>query len=438
MAAKSETKSTASKAEEFHKVVAEKGYVRAVAEQMVELPPQLDPPILGSRMRIWKQDPSVKGIEVPRTVYIHTQVNDGPSDSQIIIQGIDSVAADINRDFLLNPDGNAAAFDAVHTYTIVRQVLTMYQRVLNKKLDWQWSTDNNKETIKVYPHAGEAQNAFYDRREKALKFFYFTPPRDSGLTSKVFTCRSIDIVAHETGHAILDSLKPDWILWNAPAQTGGLHESFGDLTSIFLILSQMDLVEYIVAETKADLHQKNIVAALAEEFGLAFKLNNGLRNADNDLKLSDVTSAVHDVSQVFTGGVFDTLADLFTSRRDPRVRDSAEVLYQTGKYMAGLVLRAIIQSPDTNATFADVANAMIEIAKADGEEDCAKFVQKHFEFREVLGPKTFADSIDLSHFGMYASRRCSCGTMQHPQYRSKAPDLNGKTPASRNRSENRA
>jgi len=156
-------------------------------------------------------------------------------------------------------------------------------------------------------------------------------------------------------------------------------------------------------------------------------MTNGLRNADNDLKLSQVTDEVHDISQVFTGGVFDTLADLFTSRRDPRVRDSAEVLYQTGKYIAGLVLRAIVQSPDTNATFADVANAMIKIAKADGEEDCAKFVQKHFEFREVLGAKAFAGHIDLSHFGMYASRRCSCGTMQHPQYKPKNTHLNGKT-----------
>ncbi|MBW4633029.1 MAG: hypothetical protein KME30_14365 [Iphinoe sp. HA4291-MV1] len=78
---------------------------------------------------------------------------------------------------------------------------------------------------------------------------------------------------------------------------------------------------------------------------------------------------MHELSQVFTGGVFDTLADLFTSRRDPRVRDSAEVLYQAGKYMAGLTLRAIIQAPGTDATFADVANAMIAIAKADGEED---------------------------------------------------------------------
>jgi hypothetical protein len=296
--------------------------------------------------------------------------------------------------------------------------------VLNKKLNWQWNTGGNKEVIQVYPHAGETENAYYSREEKALKFFYFTPSKDSNLISKVFTCRSLDIVAHETGHAVLDSLKPEWLSWSSPAQTGGLHESFGDLTSIFLILSQMDLVDYIVAETKADLHQKNIVATLAEEFGLALNTTNGLRNADNDLKLSQVTDEVHDISQVFTGGVFDTLADLFTSRRDPRVRDSAEVLYQTGKYIAGLVLRAIVQSPDTNATFADVANAMIKIAKADGEEDCAKFVQKHFEFREVLGAKAFAGPIDLSHFGMYASRRCSCGTMQHPQY---APRLNGKS-----------
>jgi hypothetical protein len=426
MTTKSAAQSTTPKAEEFHSIAAQKGYVCAVAEKMLELPPQVNPPVLGSRMRIWKQDPSVKGLELPRTVYIHTQVNDGPSDSQITIQGIAPVAADVNRDFLLDPAANVEAFDAVHTYTVVRQVLTMYQRVLNKKLDWQWNTGNREEVINVYPHAGETENAFYSREEKALKFFYFTPPTNSTLTSKVFTCRSLDIVAHETGHAILDSLKPDWISWGAPAQTGALHESFGDLTSIFLILSQMDLVEYIVAETKADLHQKNIVAALAEEFGLAINRANGLRTADNNLKLSEVTPEVHDLSQVFTGGVFDALADLFTSRRDARVRDSAEVLYQAGKYMAGLVLRAIIQSPDTGATFADVANKMIEIAKADGEQDCAQFVQKHFEFREVLGAKAFAPHVDLSNFGMYPSRRCSCGTMQHPQYRPKQPHLNGK------------
>ncbi|MGF1988817.1 MAG: hypothetical protein RMY62_013245 [Nostoc sp. ZfuVER08] len=425
MTTESAAKPITPKFDNFQTLATEKGAVRAVAEKMLDLPAQINPPILGSRTRIWKQDPSVTELKLPRTVYVHTEVNDGPSDSQIRIKGVVPVPADVNRDFLPDPAANVEAFDAVHTYTVVRQVLTFYQRVLKKKLNWQWSQDNGEQAIDVYPHAGETANAFYSREEKALKFFYFTPFRDSNLTSKVFTCRSLDIVAHETGHAILDSLKPEWILWDAPAQTGALHESFGDLTSIFLILSQLDLVEYIVAETKADLHQKNILAELAEEFGLAFNLRNGLRNADNNLKLSEVTPEVHDLSQVFTGGAFDTLADLFTSRRDPYVQDSAEVLYQTGKYLGEVVLRAIIESPNTNASFADVANAMIRIAQTDGNHDCAKFVQKNFEFREVLGPKAFGTHIDLSNFGMYPSRRCACGTMQHPQYRPKAAHLNG-------------
>jgi hypothetical protein len=426
MANKSVKSSPLSCVEEFHKAVAQKGRVKAVADKMVELPANVNPPLFGSQMRIWKQDPSVKELNLPRTVYVHTQVNEGPSDSQITIQGVHPVTPDANRNFLIEPT-NEEAFDAVHTYTIVRQVLTMYQRVLKKKLAWQWNTNGNEEVIQVYPHAGETANAYYSREEKAIKFFYFTPENPQG-NSKVYTCRSLDVVAHETGHAVLDSFKPNWLSFDAPAQTGALHESFGDLTSIFLLLSQLDMVEYIVAQTKADLHQKSILAEVAEEFGDAFQLPDGLRNADNNLKLSEVSSEVHELSQVFTGGVFDILADLFTSRRDPYVRDSAEVLYEVGKYMAGLTLRALTKAPDTNATFADVANAMIEIAEADGEKDCVQFIRKHFEFRQVLGANAIAGPTDLSQFGLYADRRCCCGTMQHPQYMPHVSRSNGKRP----------
>ena len=431
MANKSVKSTALNPVEDFHKAVLEKGQVRAIAEKMVELPATVNPPLLGSQMRIWKQDPSVKELNLPRTVYVHTQVNEGPSDSQIMIQGVRPVTPDPNRNFLIEPT-NEEAFDAVHTYTIVRQVLTMYQRVLKKKLAWQWNVNGNEQVIQVYPHAGETANAYYSREEQALKFFYFTPENPEA-KSKVYTCRSLDVVAHETGHAVLDSLKPGWILFDAPAQTGALHESFGDLTSIFLLLSQLDMVEYIVAQTKADLHQKSILASLAEEFGGAFQLPNGLRNADNDLKLSEVSSEVHDLSQVFTGGIFDILADLFTSRRDPYVQDSAEVLYQVGKYMAGLTMRAIIQAPDTNATFADVANAMIELAEADGEKDCVQFIRKHFELRRVLGSNAIAGPQDLAKLGIFADRRCCCGTMQHPQYMPKLPSSNGKRPSVSNK-----
>jgi hypothetical protein len=398
------------------KQVSNKGKVRAIAAAMIDLPPAVDPPIVGSRTRIWKQDPSVKELALPRDVYIHAQVKEGPSDSQIVIRGLLPVTPDLNQDFLIDPASDEKAFDAVHTYTIVRQVLTMYQRVLDRKIQWQWNSNTDLDPISVHPQAGRTANAYYSRDEKALKFFFFKPNNQPAGSPDVFTCRSLDIVAHETGHAILDALKPNWILNNAPAQTGGLHESFGDITSILTILSQLDIVEYIIAQTKADLHRRNILAALAEEFGNAFGMPEGLRNADNNLKLSQVSNEVHDISKVFTGAFYDILADIFTANRNPRLRDDAVTLYETGRYMAGLIIQSIEKAPANNAIYVDVAKAAIEIAKADGHPDYATFIEKHFTLREVLGSQAFAGHPDLSHLGIYPDRHGCCGTMQHPEY----------------------
>lgn len=389
------------------------GQIRTVASLMADAEPGATPPVLGSRTRIWKQDPSVAGIAT-RDVYVHTRVESGPRDSQIKIDGLPSVTPDTNGDFLFDPSSEEA-FDAVHTYTVVRQVLTMYQRVLGEKMKWQWNTATNTDPIGVSPHAGETANAFYSRNDRALEFFFFRPAGSGPGSPFVFTCRSLDIVAHEAGHGILDALQPGWISSFNP-QTGGLHESFGDLTSIFLVLSQMDQVEFIIAQTKSDLHLKNILSSVAEQFGTALGRPNGLRNADNNLKLSEVGTQVHSISRVFTGGVYDVLADAFTASRDPRNRDDAEVLHEVGRKVARLTLQAIQASPGTNATFKDVAQEMISIAKADPGEypDYDKFIQKQFELREVLGPAAVA--VPKALVGFAPSRSGCCGTMQHHEY----------------------
>ena len=106
----------------------------------------------------------------------------------------------------------------------------------------------------VFPYGlpNEA-NAYYSRTQQALMFGNFLPQGSStkgagqgpnGGTQgvqggRVYTCRSLDIVAHETGHAILDGLKPAWMSSTRSPQTGALHEAFGDLTAIFLSLSQV-------------------------------------------------------------------------------------------------------------------------------------------------------------------------------------------------------
>lgn len=392
-------------------------------------PPPIPIPIpiplpVGARALIWKQDPAVAEIGI-RKVFLPGVILPGPRDARIIAQGLASVGPNAFGDYITTPGTDA--FDAVHTYAVVRQTLTMYQRAAGSQLPWQWNSGSNTDPLNVFPHGlPNTMNAFYSRNERALKFGDFiptgTPP-----PPRVFTCRSLDIVSHECGHAILDGLKPQWILLGQPAQTGGLHESFGDLTAIFLVLSQLDQVEAVIAQTRANLHEKTFLADLAEQFGLALGRPNGLRNADNDFKLSQVGNEVHAISQVFTGAIYDILADIFAHERNPANKDDASVLYTVGQYVCSLVLRAIMQAPNTNATFADVANKMLQIAAADGKPvQYRNFIRNRFTVREVVvsptpltedhraGVALAPAKQDADSAGQ--NRSACCGTMQNPEY----------------------
>lgn len=389
---------------------------------IIPVPIPIPVPLLtGPRVLMWKQDPAVSEIGI-RRAFIPSYVASGPRDARIKMEGVASVNKNSLGDFIEVP--NSEAFDSVHAFTVVRQTLTMYQRALGGiALPWQWNTPTNADPLSVFPRAGVTQNAFYSRTQKALKFFYFTPANKP----TVYTCRSFDIVAHECGHAVLDALKPNWLLANNPPQTGGLHEAFGDLTAIFLALSQMDQVEAVIAQTKANLHDKTFLADVAEQFGLALGRPNGLRNADNDLRLSEVGNEVHAISQVFTGAVYDILADIFMSERQWLRKDDARILYETGQYVCSLVLRACIQAPDSGATFAHVVNKMLQITVADNKPvSYRNFIRNRFTLREVVvSPTPLAEDMAtmtelapaiLDEPGAMQNRHTCCGTMQLDEY----------------------
>lgn len=372
---------------------------------------------VGSRVRIWKQDPLVSELGA-RTVYLPNRILTGPADGVIRCAGSSPIPPDHEGDFLPSTV-NSEAFDAVHTFAVVRMALNHYERQLGS-LPWQWNHSGGNVPISVYCRAGIDKNAYYSREEKSLKFFEFYSDL---LAQEIYTCRSLDIVAHETGHAVLDALQPRWIETNHP-QTGGLHESFGDITSILLVLSILDLVEYVVSQTKADLHQTNALSALAEEFGRAIIRGNGrptgLRNAFNTLTLSQVGNEVHDISQVFTGAIYRILADLFATRRDPQKRDDAETLHETGAYLGKLLVQALKSSPDEDATFADVAVALMEAADNEGDSDFAKLVKAEFVSREVLRHDGSASPNPLDGASVVSLGRCGtmhryiCGLNQSP------------------------
>jgi hypothetical protein len=402
--------------------------------------PTLDVPVplpyaFGARVLMWKQDPSVDEIGT-RKAFLPGLILDGPRDARIASgAGIDPVSPNAFGDFVAQP--NTPQFDAVHTFAVVRQTLTMYQRALSAAgsampLPWQWNSSVDTAPLQVFPYGlPNVMNAFYSRSQCCLKFGDFIP---TGQKDRVYTCRSFDIVSHETGHAVLDGLKPQWLLADNPPQTGGLHESFGDLTAIFLALSQLDQCEAVIAQTKAKLHDKTFLADIAEQFGLSLGTTTGLRNADNNLTLSDAGTEVHALSQVFTGAIYDILADLFAFERNPALEDDAAVLHRVGAYLRGLVLRSLIAAPDRGATYADVVQQMHALVAADGKPaDYASFIRDRFSARQVIeivirppAPKPLPEVTPLVVMelapavtdapGAVQDRRACCGTMNLPEY----------------------
>lgn len=383
----------------------------------------------GARVLMWKQDPSVDEIGT-RKVFLPGVVLAGPRDARIVLgdSGIPPVEPNAFGDFVAMPD--TPQFDAVHTFAVVRQTLTMYQRALSTAgsampLPWQWNSSADTSPLQVYPYGlPNVMNAYYSRTQACLKFGDFVP---NGETARIYTCRSFDIVSHETGHAVLDGLKPQWLMAGNPPQTGGLHESFGDLTAIFLALSQLDQCDAVVAQTKARLHDKTFLADIAEQFGLALGSTTGLRNADNDLTLSQAGTEVHAISQVFTGAVYDILADVFALERDPALEDCASVLHRVAGWLRGLVLRALIAAPDAAATFADVANEMLRLAQEDGKPQAVvNAIRDRFAQREVFAvPAGLASDhppglrllpLVTDAPGARQDRRACCGTMNLAEY----------------------
>jgi len=385
----------------------------------------------GARVLMWKQDPSVDEIGT-RKVFLPGIILAGPRDARIALAsgdpGIPPVEPNAFGDFVTMPD--TPQFDAVHTFAVVRQTLTMYQRALSTAgsampLPWQWNSSTDTSPLQVWPYGlPNVMNAYYSRAQACLKFGDFVP---NGETARLYTCRSFDIVSHETGHAVLDGLKPQWLMAGNPPQTGGLHEAFGDLTAIFLALSQLDQCEAVVAQTKARLHDKTFLADIAEQFGLALGSTTGLRNADNDLTLSQAGTEVHAISQVFTGAVYDILADVFAFERNPALEDCASVLHRVAGWLRGLVLRALIAAPDAAASFADVANEMLRLALEDGRPQAVvNAIRDRFAQREVLAvPAALAGDhpagLRLAPLvtdapGARQDRRACCGTMNLAEY----------------------
>jgi hypothetical protein len=272
------------------------------------------------------------------------------------------------------------AFHQVNVWAIIEQTLTRLEdeHALGRPIRWAFGRGR----LLVLPHAGYQENAFYDRATGALHLFYFEGPDGK----PVYTCLSHDIVAHELGHAVLDGLKPGYNEVSSP-ETAGFHEYFGDAIAMLASLRKREIAKLVTEGAPARLKPKNVVSAIASEFGAAIRGlpdQDYLRGAWNKRTMCDLrgTYEEHDWSEILTGVYYDLLQYLYVRNLKglspkpaepseesldpygevgdkPDQRRAIQALFRAADQTANVMLRAIDYCPPVDLRYDEYARALL-------------------------------------------------------------------------------
>ncbi len=293
----------------------------------------------------------------------------------------------------------------------------------------RWAFDGSQ--LLVVPRAGEWGNAFYERESRSLQLFYVKP--DSRHT--IYACHSMDILAHETAHAVLDGIAPDLYDSLLP-ESLALHEAVADLTTLLMAFSSRKLAEHVLEQTGGSITTPSAFTEIAEQFGAAIHPGQeGLRDLFNDRTMKNVdTGEPHALSEVLSGALYRVMVRIHEQLKDESANQSkrasslivpaevarwqqtapeSEASFQARRKLAGrnkattksaaamralwiaaqrfkrTVLRALDYLPPGEATFADYGRAIIASDQASHPDSGQQreWLKAEFVKRGIVGSK---------------------------------------------------
>lgn len=253
------------------------------------------------------------------------------------------------------PKLNNDQFHQVNVWAIAQRILEFYEdfTVLGRPVPWGF--DGNRLIIK--PHTStDSRETGYVRNSKTLEFAY------SGI---VFDCLSHDIVAHETGHAVLDGIRP-YFYDSCTLETLAFHEFVADLTAIMSALRNNFVRKIFTDCLEKDLPEKDFLANIGEEFGKAYLRSDFIRSAINKVTMDDVyqlqkdrpDNASHNSSQVLTGLIYDLLLKLYEGYRK-RESTPDEASWHATSRLTQMALQPLDFLPPVDVAFSDYIKAFL-------------------------------------------------------------------------------
>jgi hypothetical protein len=175
----------------------------------------------------------------------------------------------------VSPSPSNGRFHLQMVYAVCALTYARFERALGRDIPWAAGVphpETGQLRLRVRPFALNRKNAFYDRNQNGLCFGYFkASAKAAGLTipgGLVFTGLSHDVIVHETTHALLDALRPEFYAPTNP-DVLGFHEGFADIVALFQHFSYPDVVEQAIRESRGSLSRASLITSIAQEFGLA-------------------------------------------------------------------------------------------------------------------------------------------------------------------------
>jgi hypothetical protein len=238
-------------------------------------------------------------------------------------------------------------FLAAHTYGTVRRTLDIWEHYLGRPVVWWHAAFMPEVELVPVVHWSNAHSGpgFIEMGRQVTHDGSIAP-----------FCLNYDVLAHETGHAILFSQI------GAPPAGGvtrdflAFHESFADLIAIIGILHFRSITAHLLAETHGNLYVLNVlnrIGTISRTEQIRIASNLALMSDVADLQLAPDGTWIdpmgqdrnqHAIAEPLTGAIFDILVEF---------------------YQDDLVDKGVI-SPDADArgwTRGEVEGAMSEVSK---------------------------------------------------------------------------
>ncbi len=147
---------------------------------------------------------------------------------------------------------------ARNVYAIVMRTLARFgAEPFGRRVGWSFLGHQ----LTVAPHAFLDLNAFYSKDDHAIYFGYYP-----GRRGNVFTCLSHEVIAHETTHALVDGLRPNYMYPSSPDQAA-FHEGFADIVALLFVLSLREVVTAAL-DLYTSKNQKLIRASVSHRSGI--------------------------------------------------------------------------------------------------------------------------------------------------------------------------